>query len=1344
MNEVNLLSQLDHPNVVRCEGFFRDESRKSLFIVLEYCPGGDLKAVIDAYKAQGQGRDRYLDDRLIWHIFVQICEGLKHLHEHGIVHRDLKAMNIMIVQTDTKFVAKIADLGVSRQLSDDTMMLQTFYGTPLYLSPELVENKQYNEKTDIWSLGVILYELICLTHPFKSSTLLGLAKLVCSGKYEALPSHVDKNLARCIKWLLNVDFMKRPNIVQLLRYVNEQCTPGYPWTPVSKYSVHANANANANANDQNDAAAGLQKRPLTDPVRNKSKSNTDRYNYNNLAIDVDNVDQKAQGAPTADTVDEGDEGSVGDSPATAKNGRNRKSRPNLADTSNANVSASGRRRGDNAGVAAPENDHNENAAAAGALNNKNGERNHRANSVGQGVGLPDAGPGAGDEGSNPNDDNQREEQRKSLHKRPVTSGANGSRRAAREGKTSESSQETLPPPINIRPSSQHTPAAVDGPEAVSPSPNYRSVSGSDNKNHPTSHKSAVPSQAKQNPNANRPAGIGGWDRDGYDFPTTEEMMQLQGFVPVEPLNPNARHISRNPNAPSTAIDSPTNAAHTHKDKGQEQQKLTPNSRSGKVRLNKKAPGLCSPRPGSGGDQDNRDGHYSSVLGDRVNIVRTGDGLIGEADPPFKRGSAPLGTSAGQRQRAVQKKISSSKECESNVPFKHDDEDNYPPRDSTNIRGRNRSRDQEKKEEQKTQASGMRTGWAQGGSQLETPNAAAGPASAPPAAPTPVSVPVSIVSKPKVAAVPIGPTVQVDAVRVHAALRRETNQLNKLLQIRDFMGEGSNNASAGDDDDDDSITASNKGNVRDAKAQVSGINTRIAILKYQKLCLEQALDSARGASTVCMAKRDVLLFPVLCTTSTKASIRQEKDREIEILAESNTSPSSHQRLKAGAHINTAAVKLLLPLKEDGLGKDRISSMVQPLHFPAALSEKVASQEEKYRRNSSTAYNAGSADDDDNDDDGDGGKRDDRWSGGGYNGIIDHNRGGQARARQARPSTAPSQRARKESVPKSMRSPQAKEHYAKESNRRSELFVPSYSDGRSAGGGSRPRSRSPNSGQHGSRSPSPIEVVLPSRLQESKKIQQQKHGPGEADSHHVPNPPPAAKNPRHASNPVGHDANLYQQEDYVQQNVSQHQQPLEPRHQKLEVFQRNDWRGGDESNSNDYHRDRDNEAQKIYASHDRKVHYDADAQPGSAAIQKPPRPNTASAPMLRRRDMQRPGTRPSTGGMQAVYTSARDAARNIDAQEYEPTGLLVRGLFRNLDHAYDSREKLPPATDCLSKERAAIIDMFGFNANAKRRFHRQAPVSSGAAYEQDPESNQYVVVSKDGKVEMKKEPRGFRLY
>lgn len=216
MNEVKLLEQLRHPNVVACEGWFRDLSRDTLFMVLEYCEGGDLNSLIERRK---KTRSYYTEEE-IWFIFGQICRGLRHLHEHGIIHRDLKALNVLTNNDQT--VYKLADLGVSRQLSEQTMLVNTFYGTPLYLSPELIENKAYNEKTDIWSLGILLYELCMLRPPFQGNTLMALAKNVLKGEYDPIPSQYSKYLVKCIAWLLNKDYRKRPNIAQILELVEKR------------------------------------------------------------------------------------------------------------------------------------------------------------------------------------------------------------------------------------------------------------------------------------------------------------------------------------------------------------------------------------------------------------------------------------------------------------------------------------------------------------------------------------------------------------------------------------------------------------------------------------------------------------------------------------------------------------------------------------------------------------------------------------------------------------------------------------------------------------------------------------------------------------------------------------------------------------------------------------------------------------------------------------------------------------------------------------------------------------------------------------------------------------------
>eukprot|EP01038_Epipyxis_sp_PR26KG_P007591 gene7591-10340_t len=266
MNEVKLLMQLQHVNVVNCEGFFRDEKCNALFIVLEYCSGGDLHHFIERRRT---ARENFKEHQ-IWFVFNQICNGLRHMHENGIIHRDLKAMNILCARDGRVF--KIADLGVSRQVSEDTVLLNTFYGTPLYLSPELVENKPYNEKTDIWSLGVILYELCALNHPFKANTLLGLARLVLAGRYDPIPSMYSSHMSRCIQWLLNKDYQKRPNIAQLLDFIAQRLKPDYYGDDL--LMVNNNSNNNSYYVDNN-------------VINHLNKDNND-----NSSVDDDSLDDK--------------------------------------------------------------------------------------------------------------------------------------------------------------------------------------------------------------------------------------------------------------------------------------------------------------------------------------------------------------------------------------------------------------------------------------------------------------------------------------------------------------------------------------------------------------------------------------------------------------------------------------------------------------------------------------------------------------------------------------------------------------------------------------------------------------------------------------------------------------------------------------------------------------------------------------------------------------------------------------------------------------------------------------------------------------------------------------------
>jgi NIMA (never in mitosis gene a)-related kinase len=107
--------------------------------------------------------------------FTQILLSIKHIHDRKILHRDLKSQNIFLTSRN---IVKLGDFGIARVLSHTRSNAKTVVGTPYYLSPEIIENKPYNFKSDVWSLGVLLYEMCALGPPFNAGSLHELAKRI--------------------------------------------------------------------------------------------------------------------------------------------------------------------------------------------------------------------------------------------------------------------------------------------------------------------------------------------------------------------------------------------------------------------------------------------------------------------------------------------------------------------------------------------------------------------------------------------------------------------------------------------------------------------------------------------------------------------------------------------------------------------------------------------------------------------------------------------------------------------------------------------------------------------------------------------------------------------------------------------------------------------------------------------------------------------------------------------------------------------------------------------------------------------------------------------------------------
>ena len=226
-NEIKILSQLNNLFIVKLYEVFsinlneevyniKDENNDDQIIclILELCENGDLN---DKIKEKKQKNETFAEKEIL-HYFYEILQGLYYLHKNRVLHRDLKTLNIFLTKDNH---IKIGDFGVSKKLINNNIYAYTFVGTPYYLSPEICQNKAYDEKSDVWSLGVIIYELITLNKPFDSQSQMGLFMKILKGKPAPIintikHSYSQKLINMVIENLLDKDPLTRYGILQTL------------------------------------------------------------------------------------------------------------------------------------------------------------------------------------------------------------------------------------------------------------------------------------------------------------------------------------------------------------------------------------------------------------------------------------------------------------------------------------------------------------------------------------------------------------------------------------------------------------------------------------------------------------------------------------------------------------------------------------------------------------------------------------------------------------------------------------------------------------------------------------------------------------------------------------------------------------------------------------------------------------------------------------------------------------------------------------------------------------------------------------------------------------------------
>ena len=210
LNEVRILASIKSNFVISYKEAFFDEKDSTLGIVMEYADKGDLYQKIIEHKKTA----KFFEESDIWRIFIQLVKGLKALHDLKILHRDLKSANVFLCSDGT---AKLGDLNVSKVARKGLGYTQT--GTPYYASPEVWKDQPYDNKSDIWSLGCVLYEMITLKPPFRAENMEGLFHKVIKGKINKIPDRFSDDLFSIVKLLLQVNSDNRPSCDRILKNI---------------------------------------------------------------------------------------------------------------------------------------------------------------------------------------------------------------------------------------------------------------------------------------------------------------------------------------------------------------------------------------------------------------------------------------------------------------------------------------------------------------------------------------------------------------------------------------------------------------------------------------------------------------------------------------------------------------------------------------------------------------------------------------------------------------------------------------------------------------------------------------------------------------------------------------------------------------------------------------------------------------------------------------------------------------------------------------------------------------------------------------------------------------------
>lgn len=198
--EIKLHQTLDHPNVIKFVDYI--EGKTEIYIFLEYAKNGDLFHQIT--------RNKHTNEELL-KFFFQTCQAIKYIHGKNIMHRDLKPENILL---DDKMNVKICDFGWSTEYFENVPR-ETLCGTCEYMAPEVILRKRQTKKTDIWALGILLYELFHGNAPFRGNRMEVILEKITQNNF-LFKKNIDPDIKDIVIQMLKFNPEERPNILQIL------------------------------------------------------------------------------------------------------------------------------------------------------------------------------------------------------------------------------------------------------------------------------------------------------------------------------------------------------------------------------------------------------------------------------------------------------------------------------------------------------------------------------------------------------------------------------------------------------------------------------------------------------------------------------------------------------------------------------------------------------------------------------------------------------------------------------------------------------------------------------------------------------------------------------------------------------------------------------------------------------------------------------------------------------------------------------------------------------------------------------------------------------------------------